>query len=114
MGSLLPALERDMERIDLTGPQRRRVRATADDITKGPRSGAMHDDCVERIKRAMNQRCATGDALVRWALAGETEDITLVAALADLCVAARCWRAADALNVIAAGQAASRRQEVTA
>jgi hypothetical protein len=94
-----------MEEIGLTGPQRRKVRATADDIIADPRSGAMAPDSVTRIREAMTDRCATADALVRWALAGETEDIKLVAALADLCVAAECWRAADALVGIAAGQA---------
>ena len=99
--------------IGLTGPQARRVRATADDIVKGPRSGAMHDESVARIREAMNARCATGDALVRWALEGKVTVTPLVAALADLCTAAKVFRAADALGDIAAGQAASR-QGVTA
>ena len=99
--------------IGLTGPQTRRVRITADNIIAGPRSGAMHPESIERIEQEMNARCATGDALVRWALEGKVTVTPLVAALADLCVAARVPRAADALVDIAAGQAASR-QGVTA
>lgn len=104
---MVPALESNM--IGLTGPQARRVRITADDIIAHPEWGAMHPESIERIRAAMNQRCATADALVRWALEGKVTVTPLVAALADLCVAARCRRAAEALNVIAAGQAASRR-----
>ena len=100
--------------IGLTGPQTRRIRKTADDIIAHPEWGAMHPESIERIKRAMNQRCATADALARWALEGKVTVTPLVAALADLCTAAKVFRAADALNVIAAGQAASRRREVTA
>lgn len=96
--------------VGLTGPQARRVRITADDIIADPRSGAMHDDSVERIERAMNRKCATADALVRWALAGEVVNTKLIAALADLCVAAKCRRAALVLTVKAQGQAASRKK----
>ena len=104
---MVPALESNM--IGLTGPQARRIRKTADDIIAHPEWGAMHPGSVARIQRAMNQRCATGDALVRWALEGKVTVTPLVAALADLCVAAKCRRAAEALNVIAVGQAASHR-----
>lgn len=114
MGSFLPALERDMEEIGLTGPQARRVRKTADDSIAGPRSGAMHLESIERIQEAMTDHCATADALVRWALAGEMVSTKMIAALADLCVVTEVFRAAEALTIIAAGQAASRRQGVTA
>ena len=96
--------------IGLTGPQTRRIRITADDIIAHPECGALHLESIERIQEAMTARCATADALVRWALAGEMVSTKMVAALADLCTAAKVYRPALVLTVMAEGQAASRKK----